>query len=91
MIITPNYSSLIVLDYDKNGYPILYRSVVTLSVTIKDKNGKIRHYNVSGSYDFRVESQGVLSDEARLNAYKNASINALNKLFALIAKAGANE
>ena len=82
--------SLEVLDYDQNGYPVLYRSKVNLSVTVIDKNGKKRYYNVSGTYDFKIESQGVLNDEAKLNAYKNASINALNKLFALIAKDGAN-
>ena len=91
MIIIPNYSSLTVLDYDENGYPSIYRSRVNLSVNIVDKNGKKRHYSVSGTYDFKVESQGVLNDEAKLNAYKNASINALNKLFALIAKNGATK
>ncbi len=89
--INSSTSSLSVLDYDENGYPILYRSTVTLSVSVIDKNGTKKNYNVSGTYDFRVESQGVLTDEAKLNAYKYASINALNKLFALIAKDGANK
>jgi len=90
MKINSQNSSLIVLDYDQNGYPNLYRSIVRLNVTIINKFNKSKTYNVSGSYDFRVKSQGVLNDEAKLNAYKNASINALNKLFALIAKDGAN-
>jgi len=84
-------SSLSILDYDQNGYPILYRSNVNLNVTIIDKSKKSKNYNVTGTYDFKVESQGVLNDEAKLNAYKNASINALNKLFALIAKDGVNK
>ena len=88
--ISPRYSSIQVLDYDENGYPILYRSKVILNTTLIDKNGKKRVYSVSGIYDFRVESQSVLNDEAKLNAYKNASINALNKLFALISKDGVN-
>lgn len=89
LIINPSFSSLDVLDYDKNGYPVLYRSKVVLSVTLKDKNSKIRHYSVSGIYDFRIESQSVVNDETKLNAYKNASINALNKLFARLTKDGA--
>jgi len=89
MKINSHSSSLEVLDYDENGYPLIYRSTVQLSVTIIDKSKVRRNYNVTGIYDFKVESQGVLNDEARLNAYKNASINALNKLFALIAKDGA--
>ena len=90
MIINPSSSSLSVLDYDDNGYPILYRSRVVLNVDVV-KNSKHRKYTVSGTYDFRVEAQSVLNDEAKLNAYKNASINALNKLFAMIAKDGAEK
>ena len=90
MIINPSSSTLSVLDYDENGYPVLYRSKVVLNVDIV-KNSKHRKYTVSGTYDFRVESQSVLNDEAKLNAYKNASINALNKLFAMIAKDGASK
>jgi len=77
------------LDYDKNGYPVLYRSIVNLSVNIIDKHGKKRTYSVSGTYDFRISSNSIIDDETKLNAYKNASINALNKLFANIAKDGA--
>ena len=90
MIINPGSSSLEILDYDQNGYPVLYRSIVNLNVKVIDKNGKTRTYNVSGSYDFRISSDSVIDDETRLNAYKNASINALNKLFANIAKDGVN-
>ena len=89
MTIDPRSFSLEILDYDQNGFPVLYRSVVSLSVRIKDKNGKIRNYNVSGSYDFRIASNSIIDDETKLNAYKNASVNALNKLFAEIAKDGA--
>lgn len=80
--------SLSVLDYDQNGYPVLYRANVNLNVTLTDKNKKTHSYSVNGIYDFRIESNSVLNDEVKLNAYKNASINALNKLFALIAKDG---
>ena len=88
LIINPSFSSLEVLDYDKNGYPVLYRSKVVLNVTVKDKNSKIRNYRVRGLYDFRIASQSVVNDETKLNAYKNASINALNKLFATLTKDG---
>ena len=83
-------ASLSVLDYDDNGYPSLYRSIVTLKVTIKNKSF-YKTYSVKGSYDFKIVSNGVIDDQTKLNAYKNASINALNKLFALIAKDGAEK
>ena len=87
LIINPSYSNFEVLDYDENGYPILYRSKVVLNAKLISK--EVRNYLVTGTYDFRIESSSILTDEAKLNAYKNASINALNKLFALIAKDGA--
>ena len=82
-------SSLIYpLDYDENGLPILYRSKVVLNVKLTDKNNKNRFYSVTGIYDFRVTSDSVVTDQIKLNAYKRASLNALNKLFAEITKDG---
>ncbi|ROR40223.1 hypothetical protein [Caminibacter pacificus] len=89
--VNPSASSLIPLDYDENGYPILYRSKVVLKVTLKDKSGKIRNYTVTGTYDFNVAPQSVLTDQIKLDAYKKASINALNRLFAKITKDGAEQ
>jgi hypothetical protein len=79
------------LDYDKNGYPILYRSSVTLQADITDKNNKKRTYSVNGTYDFATSPNSVINDQIKLNAFKKASINALNKLIALITKDGINE
>ncbi|WP_369792117.1 LPS assembly lipoprotein LptE [Lebetimonas sp. JH292] len=84
-------SSLDPLDYDKNGYPILYRSSVTLQADITDKNNKKRTYSVNGTYDFATSPNSVINDQIKLNAFKKASINALNKLIALITKDGINE
>ena len=83
-------SSLTPLDYDKNGFPILYRSAVTLNAKIIDKNKKTRTYKVSGNYDFAIKANSVLNDQTKLNAFKQASINALNKLLAEITKDGVN-
>ncbi|WP_330216782.1 LPS assembly lipoprotein LptE [Lebetimonas sp. JS138] len=84
-------SSLDPLDYDKNGYPILYRSSVTLQANIIDKKNKKRTYSVNGTYDFATSPNSVINDQIKLNAFKKASINALNKLIALITKDAINE
>jgi hypothetical protein len=84
-------SSLEPLDYDENGYPILYRSSVNLKANIIDKNNKKRTYTVKGFYDFSISANSVINDQIKLNAFKKASINALNKLIALITKDGINE
>jgi len=79
------------LDYDENGFPILYRAYVSLNVLLIDKNNISHKYSVNGIYDFRISSDSIIDDEIKLNAYKQASINALNKLFALIAKDGVKQ
>jgi hypothetical protein len=79
------------LDFDENGYPILYRSSVTLKAYVLDKNNKNRIYTVNGFYDFAISANSVINDQIKLNAFKKASINALNKLIALITKDGIDE
>jgi len=83
-------SSLEPLDYDQNGFPILYRSAVTLKAVITDKYKKTRNYTVSGNYDFAVSANSIINDQAKFDSYKKASINALNKLLAEITKDGVN-
>jgi len=81
-------SSLDPLDYDKNGFPILYRSSVKLKAYVTDKKNKKRVYLVDGTYDFSVSSNSVINDQIQLDSFKKASVNALNKLLALITKDG---
>ena len=83
-------SSITPLDYDENGFPILYRSKVSLKAKIIDKNKKVRFYNISGTYDFAVTANSVLNDQIKFDAFKKASIDALNKLVAKIAINGVN-
>jgi hypothetical protein len=66
--------SLNPIDYDKNGFPILYRSKVNLKITIK------KTYNVTGTYDFSVSANSIINEQLKLEAFKKASINALNNL-----------
>jgi len=83
-----NSSSLNPLDYDQNGFPILYRSAVKLKATIIDKFNKKREYLVDGNYDFAVSANSVINDQVKFDSFKQASINALNKLLAEITKDG---
>ena len=81
-------SSLDPLDYDKNGFPVLYRSEVSLQAYVTDKKNKKRIYLVSGTYDFSISSNSVINNQIQLDSFKKASVNALNKLLALITKDG---
>jgi cytochrome c biogenesis protein ResB len=82
-------SSLEPLDYDENGFPILYRSAVTLKAKVIDKYNKTHNYTVSGNYDFAVSPNSIINDQLKFDSFKQASINALNVLLAEITKDGA--
>jgi len=83
-------SSINPLDYDENGFPILYRSKVKLKAKIIDKNKKTRFYKISGTYDFAITANSVLNNQIKFDAFKKASIDALNKLLAKITINGVN-
>ncbi|MEO1958141.1 MAG: hypothetical protein ABGX23_01170 [Nautiliaceae bacterium] len=86
--IISNSFHLTPIDYDENGFPIAYRADVVLKVKVVDKHKKVRFYSSSGSYDFKITDDSVITDEVKLNAIKEASVNALRELFAKITKDG---
>ena len=88
IILSINSSSLTPLDYDENGFPILYRSAVTLKAKVIDKYKKTHNYTVSGNYDFAISANSIINDQIKFDSFKQASINALNKLLAEITKDG---
>ncbi|WP_456479735.1 hypothetical protein [Nautilia sp.] len=83
-------SSLTPLDYDENGFPILYRSAVTLQAKIIDKYNNTHYYTIDGNYDFAISANSIINDQTKFDSFKKASINALNKLLAEITKDGVN-
>ena len=83
--ITSSKGSLSPLDYDTKGYPIVYRSSVTIKVKITSPNGKTRTYSATGDYDFAVTAKGVVNHQLKLSAFKKATTSAINKLLAKIA------
>ena len=88
IILSINSSSLTPLDYDENGFPILYRSAVSLKAKVIDKYKKTHNYTVSGNYDFAISANSIINDQIKFDSFKQASINALNKLLAEITKDG---
>ena len=89
IILSISSSSLDPLDYDENGFPILYRSAVILKAKVIDKYGKIHNYTVKGNYDFAISPNSIINDQLKFNSFKQASVNALNILLAEITKDGA--
>ncbi|NPA54849.1 MAG: hypothetical protein GXO40_00625 [Epsilonproteobacteria bacterium] len=85
-----NSTSLDVLDYDKNGYPILYRATATITSYVYDKFHKYHKYIVHGSYDFSIDSNSVVSDNLKHNALKEAFARALQEIEFKVAQEGMN-
>jgi hypothetical protein len=83
-----NSSGLNVLDYDTEGYPILYRANASITAYVTDVNGSKSSYKGSGSYDFSINSNSVLSDNLKHNAMKEAYIRALQEIEFKIAQKG---
>ena len=79
------------LDYDKNGYPILYRASVSIKAYVTDVKNNLNSYTGSGSYDFSISSDSVLSDNLKHNAIKEAFLKALQVIEFKIAQRGMDD
>jgi len=75
-----NSVSLSAIDYDNNGYPILYRVSASITTTIIDKYEKTHTFNSSGSYEFAIEANSIISDNIKHNAIREALLRALDEL-----------
>lgn len=75
------------LQYDANGYVVVYRTNVALSVERRNK-GEKKSYNARGSYDFAIEPNAVITDTQRFSAIRQASLKALNSFVAQVGAEG---
>ncbi|MDO9208520.1 MAG: LPS assembly lipoprotein LptE [Sulfuricurvum sp.] len=75
------------LRYDSNGYVITYRTRVAMNIeriSVGDKG----NYTVSGVYDFNIEPNAIISDQARFEAIRFASQKAIDAFIAQVASQG---
>ena len=75
------------LQYDENGYIIVYRTVVKLSVT-RSSSDESQSYTSKGNFDFTIEPNAVITDSQRFNAITNASLKALDSFVAQVGAEG---
>jgi len=76
------------LDYDQNGYAILYRASSTIKAEITDINNTITTYTGSGTYDFSINADSLVSDNLKHNALKESFVKALQIIEFKIANRG---
>lgn len=77
------------IQYDSNGYVVLYRMNLVLDGEITKQNSKnVERVSGNGSYDFSVEPGSSLSEEKRYQAIHNSSMKAIDMLISQISIRG---
>ena len=81
---TPSYTPI---QYNTNGYVIAYKMRVTLRIK-RSYNGKTKSYSASGTYDFSVKPNSVVTDQERFDAIKFSSQKAIEAFIAQVSAEG---
>lgn len=74
--------------YDKNGYIIAYKASLKLEFEYIFKDGRKESFSTSGSYDFSISPNSIISDSARLEAIRFASSEAFDEFVSAMAVRG---
>ncbi|GHV05249.1 lipoprotein [Campylobacterota bacterium] len=80
-----NFSSI---QKDNEGFSVMYRCTVNLTVFVSNDKLNNKRFTVSGTHDFSVEPTAVLSDSVRISAAREASLKALDVLISNIVVMG---
>ena len=79
------------IEYDKNGYAVAYKTLVTLHARYHDRADKIHELDTYGDYDFNIASNSIISDTKRFNAIKEASQKAIDAFISHISIQGVTD
>jgi hypothetical protein len=80
----PTYTPV---QYDANGYVIAYRATIHLGVTRISQDIQ-KKYNTTGTYDFSIVPNAVLTDQERFDAIKYSALKAISSFIAQISAEG---
>jgi len=83
-----NNLEFIPLAYDKNGYVISYKARLNLDFNVVFKDGSSQVFSTSGSYNFEISPNSIISDSARYDAIRAASSEAFDEFISVIAIKG---
>ncbi|SMP86344.1 Lipopolysaccharide-assembly [Epsilonproteobacteria bacterium SCGC AD-308-P11] len=90
LILAIQSTSYTPIQYNTDGYIVSYRMTVALSVT-KQHNNLSKNYSVSGSYDFSVQPNAVVSDLERFDAIRRSSKKAIESFISKVSAEGARK
>jgi hypothetical protein len=83
----PTYTPI---QYNNDGYVIAYRAIIKMKIVKDTKNSK-KIYNTSGTYDFSVVPNAVLTDQERFVAIKNGATKAISSFLAKVSAEGSRK
>jgi len=75
------------LRYDTDGYIVTYRTTVALAIVHQRQNQQ-KNYNTRGVYDFDIEPNAIISDQARFEAISQGASKALDAFIAQLSAQG---
>ncbi|MDD5051720.1 MAG: LPS assembly lipoprotein LptE [Sulfuricurvum sp.] len=81
--------SFIPLQYNINGYVTTYRTTVFMNIE-RIKGDQHQMYTTTGMYDFAIEPNSIISEQARFEAISQGSQKAIDAFIAQISAQGAN-
>jgi hypothetical protein len=84
-IANPSYTPIV---YDNDGFVIGYRMSVSLSI-IRHHSGVSKGYSVTGTYDFTVAPNAVVTDQERFDAIRFSAAKAIRSFVAKVSAEGA--
>lgn len=87
LVVSMGTIGFVPLQYDENGYIIVYRAVVSITVTRTSKY-ETKRYNSKGNFDFTIEPNAVITDTQRFDAISKASLKALDSFVAQVGAEG---
>ncbi|MFY9143748.1 hypothetical protein [Sulfuricurvum sp.] len=77
------------LRYDTNGYIITYRTTVVMHID-RIFGEKTKGYTTQGMYDFAIEPNAIITDQARFVAISQGAQKGIDAFIAQVAAQGAN-
>jgi len=80
----PSYAPI---QFNGDGFVIAYRASVSLHIVRETKSIK-KHYNASGTYDFAIAPNAVITDQERFNAIKYSTQKAIASFVAQVSAEG---
>jgi hypothetical protein len=76
------------LQYDTNGYVTTYRTTVTMNIA-RMTGKESASYTTTGYYDFAIEPNAIITDQARFEAISQGAQKAIDAFIAQLASEGA--